>query len=225
MYMEQKIQRWQRMIKHSVDEIIDVNLRKYVFSKQKEIVSSNPKLQDQNIFIEYFFRNYAEAQVLAVSRLVEDKPVDSLVALLNDMLSFYEEVIHSGELRNLLICEMCKTASDDFIKNHFQKQIEDRIKAFSWEKINSDKFDLLKETAKIKLLRDKWVAHRDTKRKPINIQYDEIDKVIKFIEEKIDEYYIFLTDASMASFLPSGIEGDDEIFNFAWRVPDSNPST
>ena len=223
--MKQKIQKWQKMIEHSVDEIINVNLRKYVFSKQKEIVTSNPKLQDRNIFIDYFFRNYAEAQVLAISRLVEDKPVDSLVALLNDMLVYYEEAVQSGELNKILIDEMSKTASDDFIRNHFQKQIEDRIKTFSWEKINSDKFDLLKATAKIKLFRDKWVAHRDVKRKSINLEYDEIDRVIKFIEEKIDEYYIFLTDASMASFLPSGIEGDDEIFNFAWRVPDSNPST
>jgi len=223
--MKQKIQKWQKMIEHSVDEIINVNLRKYVFSKQKEIVTSNPKLQNRNIFIDYFFRNYAEAQVLAISRLVEDKPVDSLVALLNDMLVYYEEAVQSGELNKILIDEMSKTASDDFIRNHFQKQIEDRIKTFSWEKINSDKFDLLKATAKIKLFRDKWVAHRDVKRKSINLEYDEIDRVIKFIEEKIDEYYIFLTDASMASFLPSGIEGDDEIFNFAWRVPDSNPST
>jgi len=217
--MKQKIQKWQRMIKHAVDEIIDVNLRKYVFSKQKEVVLSNPKFQDQNIFIEYFFKNYAEAQVLAVSRLVEDRPVDSLVALLNDMLLFYEEAIHSGELKNLLIGEMRKTASDDFIKNHFQKQIENRMKAFSWEKINSDKFDLLKATAKIKLLRDKWVAHRDTKRRQINLQYDEVDWAIKFIEEKIDEYYLVLTDAKMTSFLPTGIEGDDEIFTFAWKVP------
>jgi len=224
--MEQKIQRWQRMIKHSVDEIIDVNLRKYVFSRQKQIVLSNPKLQDQNVFIEYFFRNYAEAQVLAISRLVEDKPVDSLVALLNDMLIFYEDAVQSGELRDLLVNEMSRTASDDFIKGHFQKQIEDRINTFSWEKINSDKFDLLKATAKIKLLRDKWVAHRDIKRKQIALQYDEIDQAIKFIEEKIDEYYIFLTDAKMASFLPIGIESDDKIFNFAWKAPSAaDPDT
>ena len=211
------------MIEHSVNEVIDVNLRKYVFSKQKEIVSGNPKLKDQNIFIEYFFRNYAEAQVLAVSRLVEDKPVDSLIALLNDILSFYEEVVYSGELRNQLIEEMRKTASDGFLKNHLQQQIEDRIKAFSWEKINSDKFDLLKETAKIKLLRDKWVAHRDPRRKQINLQYDEIDRTIKFIEERIDEYYLFITDKKMGSFLPAGIEGDDQIFAFAWKVSAPGP--
>ena len=101
--MKQKIQKWQKMIEHSVDEIINVNLRKYVFSKQKEIVTSNPKLQNRNIFIDYFFRNYAEAQVLAISRLVEDKPVDSLVALLNDMLVYYEEAVQSGELNKIFI--------------------------------------------------------------------------------------------------------------------------
>lgn len=225
--MKQKIQKWQRMIKHSVDEIIDVNLRKYVFGKQKEIVLSNPRLQDRNVFVEYLFRNYSEAQVLAISRLVEDRPVDSLVALLNDMLVNYEEVIQSGELKAFLIKEMSKTARDDFIKNHFQNQIEERMNTFSWEKLNSDKFDLLKATAKIKLLRDKWVAHRDVKRKQINLQYDEVDQAIKFIQEKVDEYYLLLTDAKMASFLPTGIEGDDEIFSFAWRVsggPNSDTS-
>lgn len=214
--MDQKISKWQKMIKHSVDEVIDVNLRKYVFEKQKEIVLNNPKFQQRNIFIDYFFRNYAEAQVLAISRLAEDKPVDSFVALLNDLLTNYEEFIQSGELNKRLVSKMKKEAADDFIKNHFQKQIEDRTKEFSWEKINSDKFDILKETAKIKLLRDKWVAHRDSKRKAVNVQYDEINKVIKFIEEKVGGYYTFLTDASMASFLPTGIEGDEEIFNFAW---------
>ncbi len=204
------------MIKHSVDEVIDVNLRKYVFEKQKEIVLNNPKFQQRNIFIDYFFRNYAEAQVLAISRLAEDKPVDSFVALLNDLLTNYEEFIQSGELNKRLISKMKKEAADDFIKSHFQKQIENRTEEFSWEKINSDKFDILKETAKIKLLRDKWVAHRDSKRKAINVQYDEINKAIKFIEEKVGGYYTLLTDASMASFLPTGIEGDEEIFNFAW---------
>ena len=214
--MDQKVLKWQKMIKYSVDEVIDVNLRKYVFDKQKEIVLSNPKLQQRNIFIDYFFRNYVEAQVLAISRLVEDKPVDSFVALLNDLLTNHEEFIQSGTLNKTLVSKMKKEAADDFIKNHFQKQIEDRAKEFSWEKINSDKFDLLKETAKIKILRDKWVAHRDSKRKVINVQYNEIDRVIKFIEEKVGGYYTFLTDASMASFLPTGIEGDEEIFNFAW---------
>lgn len=216
--MKQKIQKWQKMIKHSVDEIVDVNLRKYVFSKQKEIVISNPKLKDRNIFIDYFFINYAEAQILAISRMVEDKPVDSLVALLNDILACYEEIIQSGELNQILVDEMKKTARDDFIKNHFKKQIGDRTIIFSWEKINSDKFDLLKATAKIKLFRDKWVAHRDIKRKQIILQYDEIDRVAKFIEEKTGEYYTFLTGASMESFLPTGIEDDDEVFNFAWSL-------
>lgn len=212
------------MVKYSVDEVIDVNLRKYVFNKQKEIVISNPKLQKRNIFIDYFFRNYAEAQVLAISRLVEDKPVDSFVALLNDILNHHEEVIQSGELNKTLINLMRKEASDDFIKNHFQKQIENRAEEFSWEKINSDKFDLLKETAKIKLFRDKWVAHRDNKRKQSNIQYDDIDRVIKFIEEKVGEYYTLLTDASMGSFLPAGIEGDEAIFNFAW-IGENKPAS
>jgi len=221
----QKIQKWQRMIEHSVNEVIDVNLRKYVFSKQREIVLSNPKLKTQNIFIEYFVRNYSEAQVLAVSRLVEDKPVDSFVALLNDMLLFYEEVIYSGELGNLLIEEVNKTAADDFIKDHFQKQIEGRIEVFSWEKINSDKFELMKATAKIKLLRDKWIAHRDRRRKQINIDYDEIDQTIKFIEERIDEYYLLLTDKKMASFHPTGIDSDDQIFNFAWKMPGPDSDT
>jgi ferritin len=214
--MKQKILKWQQIIKHSVDEIIDVNSRKYVFNKQKEIIINNPKLQERNTFIDYFFRNYAEAQILAISRLVEDKPTDSFVALLNDVLVHYEEVIQSGELNKILVDAMSKAAAGDFIKDYFQKQIEDRENVFSWEKINSDKFDLLKETAKIKLLRDKWVAHRDSKRKPVSIQYNEIDLVIKFIEGKVGEYYTFLTDASMTSFLPAGIEGDDEIFNFVW---------
>lgn len=214
--MNQKILKWQKMIKHSVDEVIDVNLRKYVFDKQKEIVLNNPKLQQRNIFIDYFFRNYAEAQVLAISRLVEDKPVDSFVALLNDLLTNHEELIQSGELNKTLVSKMEKEVVDDFIKSHFQQQIKNGDEDFSWEKINSDKFDILKETAKIKLLRDKWVAHRDSKRKVINVQYDEINRVIKFIEEKVGGYYTFLTDASMASFLPTGIEGDEEIFDFAW---------
>ena len=214
--MNQKISKWQKMIKHSVDEVIDVNLRKYVFDKQKEIVLNNQKLQQRNIFIDYFFKNYTEAQVLAISRLAEDKPVDSFVALLNDLLTNHEEFIQSGELNKTLVSKMKKEAADDFIKNHFQKQIEDRTEDFSWEKINSDKFDILKETAKIKSLRDKWVAHRDSKRKAINVQYDEINRVIKFIEEKVGGYYTFLTDASMTSFLPTGIEGDEEIFDFAW---------
>lgn len=223
--MEQKILKWQKMVSDSGDETIDVNLRKYVFNKQKDIVAGNPRLQDRNIFIDYFFRNYVEAQILAISRLVEDKPVNSFVALLNDILVNHEEVVRSGKLNEILINKMNKEASDDFIKNHFQKQIENKTSGFSWEKINSDKFDLLKETAKIKLLRDKWVAHRDDKRRQFNIEYDEIGRVIEFIDGKVREYYTFLTDASLP-LLPSGIEGDEDIFGFAWfDGKDPDPST
>ena len=47
--MEQKIQKWQKQIGHLIDEILDINERKYVFEKEREIIKNNSKLQD-NIY-------------------------------------------------------------------------------------------------------------------------------------------------------------------------------
>ncbi len=213
--MDQKIEKWQKQIGHLIDEILDINERKYVFEKEREIIKNNSKLQDSNIFITYLFKNYAEAQVLAISRVVEDDGrTGSLVALLNDILTNFEEIIKSGKLKQKHIANINKSGLDEMLKEHFKNEQENM--QVSWEKINSDKFDLLKATAKLKLFRDKWVAHIDQKRKHVVIDYDELNKIVDFLNAIMQEYYTFLTNSSMASFLTSGIEEDEEVFNFAW---------
>ncbi len=213
--MDQKIEKWQKQIGHLIDEILDINERKYVFEKEREIIKNNSKLQDSNIFITYLFKNYAEAQVLAISRVVEDDGrTGSLVALLNDILTNFEEIIKSGKLKQNHIANINKSGLDEMLKEHFKNEQENM--QVSWEKINSDKFDLLKATAKLKLFRDKWVAHIDQKRKHVVIDYDELNKIVDFLNAIMQEYYTFLTNSSMASFLTSGIEEDEEVFNFAW---------
>jgi hypothetical protein len=103
---------------------------------------------------------------------------------------------------------------DDMSKQHF---INERGRSlFLWEKINSDKFELLKETAKLKIFRDKWVAHSDKKRPHIVIQYDELNQIIEFINSKTKEYSIFLTGSSLDQFHAINLEDDLEIFNFPW---------
>ena len=101
-------------------------------------------------------------------------------------------------------------------KEHFKQQ--QCAKNISWEKINSDKFDLLKETAKLKIFRDKWIAHIDQKRKQVTIEYDELSRVVDLLNTKIQEYYTLLTTSSMPSLLASGMEEDEEVFNFVWRA-------
>lgn len=213
--MEQKIQKWKKQIEHLIDEVLDINERKYVFEKEREIVKNNSKLQNNNIFITYLFKNYAEAQVLAISRVVEDDGrTGSFVSLLNDILTNFDEIIKSGKLKQIHIANIDKSGLDETLKEHFKNEQENS--QVSWEKINSDKFDLLKATAKLKLFRDKWVAHIDQKRKNVVIDYDELNKIVDFLNKNIQEYYTFLTNSSMASLLTSGIEGDEEVFNFAW---------
>lgn len=228
--MEQKIKKWRKQVNNILNEAIDLNNRGYVFNKQKEIIENNQSLSDNNIFIYYLFRNSWDSQVLAISRLVEDKSVDSFIDLINDMLSNYNEIIHSGELTSFLFKEIKNDKmthkheqGKQDIQDHFKKEIEERMKVFSWDKINSDKFDILKETAKIKQLRNKHIAHKDKKRKRIIIDLNEINSIAIFIEDKISEYYTLLTNKhtpkndSTGAFA-HGIEQDIEIFNGPWII-------
>ncbi len=217
--MEQKIKKWQKHLRNLVySEVFNMNLRKHTFNIERKIIQNNPKITDNNIFIIYLFKNYAEAQVLSITRIVESygRNTMSFVSLLDDMLSNYEEVINLGELDQVLIDEINKTNLDKTLKEIFIKKRKDNKP--SWEKINSDKFDLLKETAKIKLLRDKWIAHIDKERKPIKIDYDEINRIIDLLNEKIKEYYILLFDQGWTTLTPGGSEGDEKIFNFPWSL-------
>lgn len=217
--MEQKIKKWQKQIAHLIDEVLDINERRHVFERERKIVKDNSKIKEDNIFVTYLFRNYAEAQILAISRVVEnDGRTGSFVALLNDILTNFEKIIKSGKLSQKLIADINKSDLDEILKEHFKKEQGER--EVSWEKINSDKFDLLKATAKLKLFRDKWVAHIDQRRQHFVINYDELNRIVDFLNASIHEYSTLLTNSSMASFITSGIEEDEEIFNFAWSNKD-----
>ncbi|OGY91961.1 MAG: hypothetical protein A3H70_01055 [Candidatus Komeilibacteria bacterium RIFCSPLOWO2_02_FULL_48_11] len=216
--MDQKIKKWQKQIKHLIDEILDANERQYVFEVERKIIKNNPALSENNIFLEYLFRNYAESQVLAILRIVDkDGDTGSFVALLNDLLKNYEEIIKSGKLNQKFINDIDNSSIDSHLKDHFKKEREDN--KISLEKINSDKFDLLKETAKIKIYRDKWVAHIDRKRVRVVIEFDELNRIINFINSKIQEYYTFLTNSSISLLYTYGLESDKEIFRIAWLTP------
>lgn len=213
--MDKKIEKWKKQIEHLIDEVLDINERKYVFEKEREIIKNNSELQYNNIFITYLFKNYAEAQVLAISRIVEDDGrTGSFVALLNDMLTNFEEIIESGKLKQRHIADIDKSDLGEILKEHFKKKQENN--QVSWEKINSDKFNLLKATAKLKIFRNKWVAHINQKRKHVVIDYDELNKIVDFLNTNIQEYYTLLTNSSIVSLLATGIEGDEKVFNFAW---------
>ena len=50
--MDQKIKKWQKQIKHLIDEILDANERQYVFEVERKIIKNNPALSENNIFLE-----------------------------------------------------------------------------------------------------------------------------------------------------------------------------
>ena len=82
----QKIKKWQKILEGQISEMTDVLERRLIFQETKKIVQSNDSINKDNIFYDYLRINYVYAQIIQLSRMLDQDPrTESFSNLLADI--------------------------------------------------------------------------------------------------------------------------------------------
>jgi len=207
----QKIQKWQKILEDQIVEMTDILERRFIFQETKKMVEVNPDIQQSNIFYDYFRINYIYAQIIQLSRMLDQDPrTESLINLLDDIEN------NSDVFERKWRDEILKLVATPNTLQTFGNSLEE--KTLNPDVITEDKCKLLCQFAPIKKYRDREIAHKQARGQKPNMTFEKLDQFIDFTHERILVYICFLH----GSGYPGGglmpvIQYDwQEIFRKSW---------
>jgi len=179
--------RWFKIIETISQEVIDLIRSREIYLQMQEIIISNNNINKSNRFYDWISKNYGDAAILALRRLVEnnsrDKP-HSLLVLIND------------------IKENKQIASEKF-PDLTENFIETDLKNI--EQINR----IIKDYA------DKNIAHKDKNPSKLIPTFNNIYTCINLVEIITKRYYLILTNIDY-NLCPIVQDDWKNIFKYPW---------
>lgn len=207
----EKIQKWQKILENQLNELTDILERRFIFQETKKIVESNPIIQQGNIFYDYFRINYIYAQIIQLSRMLDqDSRTESFANLLSDIESNPD--IFDRKWRD----EINKLVAPPDTLKTFGNSLEE--KTLSADVVAEDKCKLICQFAPIKKYRDRKIAHKQAHSQKPNLSFEKLDQFIDLMHERILIYICFLHGSGYPeSGLMPVIQYDwQEIFRTPW---------
>ena len=181
----QKIQKWQKILEDQIVEMTDILERRFIFQETKKMVEVNPDIQQSNIFYDYFRINYIYAQIIQLSRMLDQDPrTESLINLLDDIEN------NSDVFERKWRDEILKLVATPNTLQTFGNSLEE--KTLNPDVITEDKCKLLCQFAPIKKYRDREIAHKQARGQKPNMIFEKLDQFIDFTHERILVYICFL---------------------------------
>ena len=163
----------------------DVLERRFIFQETKKMVEANSDIQQSNIFYDYFRINYIYAQIIQLSRILDQDPrTESLINLLDDIENNPD--IFERKWRD----EILKLVASPGTLQTFGNSLEE--KTLNADIITEDKCKLLCQFAPIKKYRDREIAYKQALGQKPNMTFEKLDQFIDFIHERILVYACFL---------------------------------
>lgn len=208
-----KIKEWQKILEGQIGEMNDILENRFVFQEVKKIVENNPSINQDNVFYLYFQINYIHAQIMQLSRMLDqDSRTESFNNLLGDIENNPE--IFDRKWRD----EIHNIVGIPEIQQNFNNPIEE--KTLNSDIVSENRCNLLCQFAPIKKCRDKRVAHNQASGKKPNLSFEKLDQFIDFIHEHILIYACFLLGRGYLKAnggLMSEIQDDwQSIFRVPW---------
>lgn len=207
----EKIQKWQRILENQLNELTDVLERRFIFQETKKMIEANPDIQQSNIFYDYFRINYIYAQIIQLSRVLDQDPrTESLFNLLCDIENSPE--VFERKWRD----EINKLVAPPNVSKIISDSLEE--KTLNADVAAEDRCKLLCQFAPITKYRDKEIAHKQARGQKPNLSFEKLDKFIDLIHERILVYACFLHGSGYPeSGLMPVIQYDwQEIFRQPW---------
>lgn len=211
----QKIQKWQKILEGQISEMTDILERRFIFQETKKIVQNNDSINKDNIFYDYFRINYIYAQIIQLSRILDQDPrTESFSNLLADIENNPE--VFERNWRD----EINKLVAPPQTLETFGNSLEE--KTLTSDVVSEDKCKLLCTFAPIKKYRDKEIAHKQAKGKKPNLTFEKLDEFIDLIHGRILVYASFLHGSGYPEngLLPVIQYDWQEIFRTPWIIDD-----
>lgn len=207
----QKIQKWQKILKGQITEMTDVLERRFIFQETKKMIDANPDIQQSNIFYDYFRINYIYAQIIQLSRMLDQDPrTGSLINLLDDIENNSD--IFERKWRD----EILKLVVRPKTLQRFGNSLEE--KTLNADVVIEDKCKLLCQFAPIKKYRDREIAHKQARGQKPKMTFEKLNQFIDFIHERIRVYICFLCGSTypQGGLMPVIQYDWQEIFKKPW---------
>lgn len=207
-----KLIKWVKWVEFLFNEVLYLNVNRFVFIELQTIINNNTKIQKPSIFYDQYRVNYATTILMHLRRLLEpNKSGITFYELLDDICNNPQVITRKYHI-NLY---KQKNMGDETFNKYAGKTIQDE----DFLDINivfSDKNNLEKNLNKLKPLIDKIIAHRDKNPPKVLQTYNDVDDTINFIGDLIKKYYLILKAGSIANLMPTIQYNWKEIFTEKW---------
>jgi hypothetical protein len=193
-----KIEEWKKEFDEITNDLIDIVENQFIFHRIGEIIQTNPKINQDNLFWDHLRANYSAAMVVGITRQIdEDRRVISFMRLLKDIE------------RNVTV--ITKTWFADQYQKNLSRQIGEAhfAKNFSSGEaldpaiVKKDIDDLATITTGIEKYRHTRIAHKikdPTLR--TSLTFKELDDAIDHLAKLITKYQLLLNQAGMPNLMP-----------------------
>jgi len=212
--LRKKWRRWLTIIGNDLSSLL---ISQDIFKEIQKIIAANKKIQSPDLFYRWMKVNYAARMAVGIRRLVQPsnlsdkkKMVISLHRLIKDISQQRDAIDRDCYVRGYQLRD-AGIANEDF--DTFTDNSRDTL--ISKSKLNKDMVRLKEETKRIKIFRDKWIAHRGLRNVKGTIKrlptFKDVDNALNLIDEILDKYTLLLTRSSLTTRKP--------IHQYDWKEP------
>lgn len=209
---QEKLTSCKALLDIQVVSMTNILEKKLILDEINAMIRSNPDLQQNNLFWEWFFNNYIDGQVMEIMRILDqDQGSKNLLRLIDSLLQGIQaDPGFFGRIRDV---QLPGTALP-------KEMVEQLVPLFDTVALAADKKLLLEKSEEIKKYRDSVIGHSDPqKRAQINLTLTEVNELIDLLHEKIRDYVLRLTGSGYpvdTGLLPTIVYDWKSIFRVPW---------
>ena len=199
--------KWKRWLKTIGYDIGNLLTSKDIHDEIRRLAAFNKQIMSPYRFYSWLVENYVDSVAIGIRRLDDNnKKSISLYRLIED-ISTHREAITRDYYISCHSTEMQEYADKDF--DNFANRKNNYVSKY---KLNKDLNQLKRVVKRIRKFTNKWIAHRDLKRKKIKIPtHKDVDNALRDCDELFCKYFMLLTRNSMTTCKPT--------LQYDWKEP------
>ena len=204
--LRKKWKKWIDRIGHDLGVLL---ISQDILKEVLQIVASNKRIQSPLFFFTWIRNNYVDSIVVGLGRLNDhDNRTISFHNLIKEIVANPEAIT-----RDYFVSRYPKWMQDAGIANdEFKEFAEDGEQFLSKDRLLADLKLLDDETEKIKIFRDKCVAHLDQTQEIDKLPtFKDVEHSLELLDKIFHKYYMLIDGSGMSTAKPA--------LAFDWKEP------
>ncbi len=207
--LRRKWRRWLKIIGNDLGWLLTSH---NIFEEVQKIIKSNKKIQSPPLFYHWIKDNYSARIAIGIRRLVDTdrayKRAISLYRLIEDISQNRQAIT-----RDYYVSQYYKgMQKDGLAEMDFDIFANKGDPLISVYKLNRDMKSLQRETRRIRIFTNKWIAHYDLKGRIRRLPtFKDVNEALKVVDAIFCKYYLLLTLGSMTTSKP--------VLQYDWKKP------